>query len=301
LLLLLTKARAIVLRSKRRICADFRCIHLKTVFSIKDYLIHTRLPTSASPKAFAQFKNLLLLADAEYDSTAHVLSAMQQELQVMHEYQFVDQDSMQDTRYYEEIIYQDKRIPTRNNNWHDFFNGFIWLTYPNTKALLNRLHWQDIQMLGHKKRTPRRDRITHFDECGIILLTNKPTVAQQLSEHQWHDLFYHQRSAWFEDIVPMHFGHANLEMLCQPFIGLTAKALVIESPTILKAYHENKEAGRKQLDIYLAEKIERDGLFDERGVLAPLPLLGIPGWHNATQDKSFYDNTDYFMPVRSKR
>lgn len=226
---------------------------------------------------------------------------MQRKLDMAHEYQFVDQESMQDSRYYEEIIYQDKRIPTRNNNWHDFFNGLIWLTYPNTKALLNKLHWQDIQTTGHKKRTPRRDRITHFDECGIVLLTNKHDLAGQLKTHQWLDLFYHRHTDWVEDIVPMHFGHANLEMLCQPFIGLTAKALVIESPNILKAYQKNKEVGQKQLDIHLAEKIESGRLFDQRGALAPLPILGIPGWHNAPQDTSFYSNTDYFMPVRSKR
>jgi hypothetical protein len=217
------------------------------------------------------------------------------------DYVFIDQDKMQDSRYYEEIIFQDSCIPTRNNSLHDYFNGLIWLTYPKTKVLLNQLHWQDIQALGHKKRTPRRDRITHFDECGIILLTNKIELRQKLKEHQWTELFYHQRDEWFKNIVPLHFGHANLEMLCQPFIGLTAKALVIHSPSLLKSYQQNSVETQRLIDAYLAEEIKNSGMFDVKGALSPLPILGIPEWHNATQDLDFYANTDYFMPAKNNK
>jgi hypothetical protein len=249
--------------------------------------------------AFQQFTQLMK-SSKQHESLAATLNAANKAQGGASDYQFVDQDKMQDLRYYEEIIFQDKCIPTRNNSLHDYFNGLIWLRYPKTKVLLNQLHWQDIKVMGHKKRTPKRDRITHFDECGMVLLTNKSALRQQLREHKWTELFYHQRDDWYKYIVPLHFGHANLEMLCQPFIGLTAKALVIDSPALLAAYHQDREKGQSVLDGYLAGEIESSGIFDEKGVLTPLPILGIPEWHNATQDLDFYANTDYFMPVKGR-
>ncbi len=34
--------------------------------------------------------------------------------------------------------------------------------------------------------------------------------------------------------------------------------------------------------------------------LRPLPLAGIPGWHDV-QDSAFYRNADYFRPLRAGR
>jgi len=34
--------------------------------------------------------------------------------------------------------------------------------------------------------------------------------------------------------------------------------------------------------------------------LRPLPLAGIPGWHEG-QDAAFYRNADYFRPLRAGR
>ena len=35
--------------------------------------------------------------------------------------------------------------------------------------------------------------------------------------------------------------------------------------------------------------------------LAPLPVLGVPGWWAANEAASFYDNRDYFRPGRSRQ
>ncbi|WP_395342337.1 DUF3025 domain-containing protein [Ningiella sp. W23] len=216
-------------------------------------------------------------------------------------YEFYAQDQFPDERYYEEIIFQDRRIPTRTNNLHDFFNGLIWLQFPQTKALLNALHWEDMVSVGRKKRTPKRDRITHFDECGLIILSDLPELESRLRAHDWQWLFIENRDAWFTRILPIHFGHANLEMLCEPFIGLTGKALVLSQEEAGVSHSNSYENRINELDSRLVAHIKEQGVFDQKGALCPLPILGIPGWHKGHQDTGFYANREYFMPHPSNR
>lgn len=228
-------------------------------------------------------------------------------------YRFIDQDSHPDSRYYEQIIFDDKQIPTRANSWHDYFNGLIWLSFPQTKAMLNHLHWQDIAKHGLKHRTPVRDRVTHFDECGIVLLTDIADVERKLKQHNWRGLFIDDNKHWFAEkngIIPIHFGHANLEMLRKPFIGLTAKVLVIKSKEMLHHAHssyalqssaETRQRAQKGLDEGLLEYLTNEPVFTERGSLLPMPILGVPTWHNGVQDEDFYNNKDYFMPLSTKK
>ena len=137
--------------------------------------------------------------------------------------------------YYEQIIFQDKVIPTRPNSWHDLFNALVWLQFPNTKQLLNQQHVIDIQKVGLSPRSKRRNNLTHFDECGVIITIEKSpsyadtkNVIEQLKQHQWQSVFVDNRALWGQSLNTFMFGHANLEMLLQPFIGLTGKWLAIE-------------------------------------------------------------------------
>ena len=52
---------------------------------------------------------------------------------------FVSQAQLPEGTPYERFIDETRSIPTRDN-LHDFFNGLIWLHYPQTKRLLNQ--WQ---------------------------------------------------------------------------------------------------------------------------------------------------------------
>lgn len=243
---------------------------------------------------------------------AQALNVLREQYAPDADYRFVDQDELNDARYYEEIIFHDKLIPTRKGSLHDCFNGLIWLRFGQTKSLLNTLHCQDIASFGLKKRSPRRDRITHFDECGLVLVSDIPELKQRISEHDWHWLFIEKKEQWFASkngIVPLHFGHANLEMLCQPFIGLTAKALILQRGDLLASACtailrsnpiQERLMAQQQLDSALAEFLTQQRVFEQKSFL-PLPLLGVPGWHNDHQDAKFYANTDYFMPHPSLR
>lgn len=197
--------------------------------------------------------------------------------------------------YYEQAVAQGL-VPTREQNWHDFFGALIWALFPQTKALLSRLHIGDISALG-LKRTPRRDRITHFDECGLVLaVTDKAEVQRLLKQHAWQTLFIEQRDCFGRQWQPFIFGHALYEQALAPFIGLTAKCVLIEvEPSFFTLPRAEQYA---RLDPQLAIELERSALFDQPRPLLPLPLLGIPDWWPANEDPTFYDNQDYFRPAR---
>ena len=210
---------------------------------------------------------------------------------------FVCQSELADDgEYYEQIIFNHGHIPTRPDNWHDLFNGLIWLQFPQIKRLLNQLHMQDIEQFGVNPRTLRRNNLTHFDECGVILAVEEghEYLLDALADHQWHRVFVEHRSAWGQKIHPHVFGHANLEMLLQPFIGLTGKWLGV---SVAAGYAELPlKQQLSLLDQRVVQHIKSDDVFARRHALLPIPLLGIPGFYAANQDPDFYHNSDYFRP-----
>ncbi|MBU3022382.1 DUF3025 domain-containing protein [Aestuariibacter sp. A3R04] len=206
-----------------------------------------------------------------------------------------------ESRYYEVIIAEDGVVPTREANWHDLFNALIWLQFPLTKQYLNQLHVDDIRQHGAHPRTARRNHITHFDECGIVLAVPTGKLKQgnellaDLALHNWKGAFVDKKTAWFDALFPVIFGHANLEMLLTPFIGLTGKwlAVVVDDDFASMSGHEQSQC----LDVALKQRCQALGDFLPKGVLKPLPILGIPGWYDL-QTPEFYDDDTYFRPLR---
>ena len=209
-----------------------------------------------------------------------------------------------ETRYYETIIGEDNCVPTRESNWHDLFNALIWIQFPKTKGLLNTLHVNDINEFGISPRTPRRNRITHFDECGVALAVETPkgnntadleAFLSSLAAHNWHEVFIKQRNTWAGDVTAFIFGHANLEMMLNPFIGLTGKWLAVAVPEGFSQLSQWQQ--RCELDNAMVKRIAQLNDFQQAPILKPIPLLGVPGWHQPQPD-SFYDNEEYFRPAR---
>lgn len=181
---------------------------------------------------------------------------------------------------YEQRIYQHGQIATRNNNWHDFFNALVWLGFPQTKAALNAIHHQEISIQKNTTRSRRRDLLTLFDECGVVVMADEP-VLNLIRGHQWHTLFVGKKQLWLDgSITIITFGHAMFEKYLDPYIGMTAKALLLDTK-------------KENLDNWLSEQLNENKLLKTKTELSPLPVLGIPGWHSL-QDDAFYANQNYF-------
>ncbi|MFQ3207892.1 MAG: hypothetical protein ACI9IT_002052 [Glaciecola sp.] len=239
-----------------------------------------------------------------------ITSDVETHTQIKH---FVCHNSMfGDSRYYEQIIFEEHAIPTRRGSWHDFFNGIIWLQFPQTKNYLNRLHISEINTYGLNPRTQVRNHITHFDECGVVLFVQGASLFATLhllfEMHEWKTLFCELKDEWNITIFPVVFGHANLEMLLTPFVGLTGKVLLIQiddKPRVQETLQNTNRSIASQanissgwLDTLLLQHIQSNKIFHASKPFYPLPLLGVPHWHYAEQGSAFYDNTDYFMPKR---
>lgn len=199
---------------------------------------------------------------------------------------------------YEQHIYACGEVPTRENNWHDFFNALVWLAFPHTKAAINQRHVLSLgeSSMNGARRGSQRDALTLFDESGVVVLSSEPELLQALRQHEWKHVFWHRRQQLLQQARCVVFGHAILEKLVQPYVGLTAKAWLL--PVTEEFFTLPDEAQRLQLDALLAAGVQ-SGELAHTGVLRPLPLLGWPGWAADNDSPDYYDNTAYFRPLTS--
>ena len=201
---------------------------------------------------------------------------------------------------YEERVYPNGEVETRADNWHDFFNALAWLAYPRTKRVLNGRHHAALQAqraAGSSARGAVRDAITQFDECGMVVASASAALADLLRAHQWKELFWHRRAQLARDMRCLVFGHALWDQLRAPFVGLTAKAVVLE---VEGAWLERPLALQlADVDCRLAEIFSRPGAYARPRDFQPLPLLGIPGVVAGNSDPSYYDDQRQFRPARS--
>lgn len=202
---------------------------------------------------------------------------------------------LQPSAYYELHIAHTGEVPTRTQNWHDWFNALAWLAWPASKQALNARHLRAMQR-GETRRGPLRDAATLLDECGVIVACADPALSQALDDMQWQTLFVGQRSDWGQRIGVHTLGHAIFEQGLQPHIGWCGKALVM--PVAPDFFGQPLAEQRQQLDHALAQRLADDHWLATPRELWPLPLLGIPGWWPDNDNPAFYANTDYFRPSR---
>jgi len=191
---------------------------------------------------------------------------------------------------YEPRVYLKKELQTRTQNWHDFFNALIWLKFPETKKALNKLHYnQALNRVRGSNRSTLENRITQFDECGAIIISNNKKSLELIRDHQWQELFVNQRDQFDENIRCIIFGHAIFEKALKPYIGMTCHCLLIEDRELLESV---KQGNNKKLDRKISY-IWQNNMPQTHEKLNALPLLGVPGYW-AEQNDAFYSNTQYF-------
>jgi len=196
---------------------------------------------------------------------------------------------------YEERIWRTGQVETRPDNWHDFFNGLVWLAYPRAKAALNARH-----MACHTpgQRGAARDAMTHLDECGILVASSDPELLELIRGFQWKRLFWEERARLPRHLAFHVFGHATFESLLKPHRGLTAKAVLYQVP---RDWHDlSLSARRADLDRRLAADIDA-GCYCRPRDLQPLPLLGIPGLVAENAGAAYYDDAWQFRSGRRDR
>jgi hypothetical protein len=140
-----------------------------------------------------------------------------------------------------------------------------------------------------------RDALTHFDECGIVVLSAKPELLGLLRNFEWKKLFAEQRAEVEQNMRFVVFGHATYESLLKPFRGLTAKAILydVDASWLQLPLAEQLVA----VDIRLAADLA-SGRYTRPRDFQPLPLLGIPGVTAESEDPAYYDDTWQFRPGR---
>lgn len=198
---------------------------------------------------------------------------------------------------YESRIHDGGVVPLRGANWHDFFNALVWLAFPQSKAMLNRIHVAELRTQMSGLRSARRDALTLFDESGVVVVSSDPRVLQWIRAFEWQRLFWRERALLARTTRFLLFGHALYEKALAPYVGMTGHAVLLDVP--------------EQPDLYAAQDIALlvDGcvakvLFERINKpvdLSPLPVLGVPGWWPANGEASFYENTNYFRTGRSRR
>jgi hypothetical protein len=195
---------------------------------------------------------------------------------------------------YEQRIAANGEIATREN-WHDLFNALQWLAMPKAKAAISEQHARLLAQGGENEarvRSVARDVLTLFDENGVIVASSDPSMLQLIRDFKWTTLFVDRRHEVMANMRFYLVGHGMLEKSLTPFIGLTAKALLMpvdgallqmESPALLT-----------QLDQHAAAWLMNENNLTSTRHLCPLPLLGIPGWDARNEFPAFYGNAGYF-------
>ena len=190
---------------------------------------------------------------------------------------------------YEPRIFLKGELQTRLENWHDYFNALVWLRFPQIKSILNKLHYhQSIQREAGTNRSTLENRITQFDECGAIILSDNDNYLDMIRNHQWHELFVNNSKAFGRHIRCVVFGHAIFEKALTPYIGMTCHCILVNNKELLE-YSNNDMCA---IDQHIANHWESE-IQQEPEKLAPYPVLGTPGYW-PEQDESFYANRSYF-------
>ena len=206
-------------------------------------------------------------------------------------WQFVDQQQLPAGMAYEAFIRNQRCIPTRDN-LHDFFNGLIWLHWPQLKQALNALQAAEIDRQGvGAQRGALRDAVTVLDENGALLLAPQ-ALCDALREKRWHELFVQRRADWAQArFFPI--GHALLEKLVQPRKPITAHVICVpleQAPGITCLPEANR---------WLPAHLQTPSCNLANKPYLPIPILGIPGWCEENQNFSFYDDSLVFRAPRT--
>jgi hypothetical protein len=216
------------------------------------------LPDWAAPW-FAPYRRLGLLVQSAWQGGAPLPEALNQVAVAQGAAcRFAAQVAPVSAACYEQMIATTGVVPTRDN-WHDFFNGLVWLHFADIKRRLNALQVDAIarqveatsaRRSGH--RGALRDALTIFDENAVFLGGASASLLDDLVGRRWRGAF-EARAAQWQGVAVEVFGHALLDQLRQPRMNLTGH-------------------------LWLGSRIPVADELLCKQLRTPLVLMGIPGW-----------------------
>ena len=198
-------------------------------------------------------------------------------------------------RNYELHIIETGEVETRADSWHDLFNALAWITFPRAKARINAQHAAILAQGGvaeARRRSPERDALTLFDEGGVIVASASTALLRLMVDFEWKELFWTRRAELREKVRFLVFGHACYEQALEPYIGMVAKTVFV--PVSEFFFMLGPESQIEEADKLVANHFDSRARFASPKSMAPMPLLGVPGWHFDAQDEAFYDDASHF-------
>jgi len=196
---------------------------------------------------------------------------------------------------YEQRIAQCGEIETRPRNWHDLFNALAWIAFPKAKAAINAQHAAILAEGGEAealRRSPERDALSLFDEGGVVVASSSPALLRLIVDFEWKELFWRRREELAGRVRFLAVGHALFEKALDPFIGIVAKTVFVPVDDFFAMLPPESQVARA--DELLAAHFAQRARFATPRTMAPLPVLGIPGWHPGTDHEAFYDDAEHF-------
>jgi len=226
---------------------------------------------------------------------------------------------------YQARLFLKGELLTRDGHPHDAFNALCHMTYPRTKATLNARQFWALDERATTlpwsaaeggRRTTEQDALTHFDEGGIIVACSCPHLLTLLREKRWKELFVENRArllsregretAAARDTTGSAcatrameffvFGHAIFEVVLGGHptphasgIFVSVDADFFNLPLVERLAQVDSLADAALQDVH-ALRAPAD--------FVPVPVLGVPGYHGANAQASYYDNACYFRPAR---
>ncbi len=197
--------------------------------------------------------------------------------------------------YYEQHIAETGEIETRSHSWHDLFNALVWIAFPRTKSTINAQHAAILAEGGEaeaRRRSAERDALTLFDEGGVAVASRSPELLRLIVGFEWKELFWRRRAELEASMRFFAFGHALYEKALDPYIGIVAKTVFVPVGDFF--FMSSPESRLVAVDEMLAGHFSRRARFQSPKAMAPMPVMGVPGWHPQTSEESFYDDQDHF-------
>ena len=210
-----------------------------------------------------------------------------------HAIQFVDSELLGDGAY-ENRIFTSGRVSTRKDNWHDLFNALVWMRFPRIKTAINSLHYRESEKRSNGQRGRLRDALTLFDECGVIVFSNRLVLLRALAQRHWSEAFLADD---FSESVGLSInGHAMLEKYLSPYKAMTAKALLVHADAGFMRLP--RQEALERLDLVLSRAMLDGRVLTRPSDLSPLPLAGVPGWwpQDEQSQSHFYADLQVFRP-----